>query len=474
MPMLRYWSTLFITVLLICLLLLWIIGSIWIKSNVYRQGYQLLELRALHFSEFLQTQQDAKAIKHYPEFFMPPKFPERRKIPIIMQVVDEKGNLFRVNEDDRSIEIDHSGLKTTSFLYRNVIAGSITHEKVEFNGQTWLMVGVPYTDDKKVKKALYLSMPAREVTLEIHYLRIGLSIVVGIIGLAGWVLIYFLSRRLTRPLREISLAAKAVSEGEYDIILPNEVKEEEIYLLIESFHHMTSQLKKLEQLRTELLAGVSHELRTPITAIRGMIQAVQGKVVTGEEAENFLQISFNEAKRLQQMVEELLDFSSLEGSLNVNQGYNLNFTKLINEVVQQLKCLSDFKSISFKLKLPEKSIWLEGNSERLRQIIMNLLKNSQKACASEIEIRVNVTDKFLSLDVLDNGKGIAPADQPYIFERFYRGKNQGKKDYGLGLGLTISRLLARAHKGDLLLLSTNSEQTVFRLLLPMNTGSANH
>jgi signal transduction histidine kinase len=195
-----------------------------------------------------------------------------------------------------------------------------------------------------------------------------------------------------------------------------------------------------------------------------MIQAVQSKVVTGREAEEFLEISLNEAKRLQQMVEELLDFSSFEAGAAPIRQDTVDLSRLVAEVVRQLSLSPEFLNLQLAANLPTEPVWVEGDAGRLRQIIINLFNNSQRASAAEIKTDLSTEADQVVLDVWDNGRGIALKDQPYVFERFYRGLPAKKK--GLGLGLTISRMLARAHGGDLTLLSTGADGTIFRLCLP--------
>jgi signal transduction histidine kinase len=163
------------------------------------------------------------------------------------------------------------------------------------------------------------------------------------------------------------------------------------------------------------------------------------------------------------MVEELLDFSSFEAGAAPIRQETVDLTSLVAEVVRQLSLSPEFLDLRLATNLPAEPVWVKGDAGRLRQIIINLLNNSQRASAAEIKIDLSMEADQVVLDVWDNGRGIALKDQPYVFERFYRGLPAKKK--GLGLGLTISRLLARAHGGDLTLLSTGVEGTVFSLNL---------
>ncbi|MBR8644395.1 HAMP domain-containing protein [[Brevibacterium] frigoritolerans] len=129
----------------------------------------------------------------------------------------------------------------------------------------------------------------------------------------GTGVIYFLSRQISRPIQDVANAAVQVREGNYDIHFKEEeeIKEEEIYELIESFKEMTNRLKVMEKLQAELLAGVTHDLKTPVTSISGLIQAVKDDVVKGEQSKEFLDISLKETQRLQGMIEDLLNYNAI-------------------------------------------------------------------------------------------------------------------------------------------------------------------
>lgn len=466
MPLLAYWTRLYVLVLLLSLLLLAGITGAWIKISTFDRHYELLEMHAMQLSEayerLLEGGAPGERLLH--ERAVTLRIGQLR-LPLVVQVVDRSGRVFGVrNAKNPAVS---PALQEVSPRHREVLAGRTIREQVQIDSQTWLRVGVPVEQNGAVDRALYVSMPTRDVSDQIRRQYGSLALLTGVIGLAGWLVLYFLSRKLTRPLLQVAAAAQSIAGGEYDVALPQRLKERELQQLVSSFQNMASQLQKLEQLRTGLLAGVSHELRTPITTIRGMIQAVQGKVVTGPEAEEFLRISLDEAKRLQHMVEELLDFSSLEGGAAPIERENVDLSHLVHEVAQQILILTGSENVRIDRILPGGPVFVRGDAGRIRQIMLNLLNNCLKASASEIRIILQACGDKVTLDVEDNGRGIGPEDQPYIFERFYRGGDGKTKPRGLGLGLTISRLLARAHGGDLVLLETSPAGSSFRLMLPL-------
>ncbi len=469
MPLLAYWTRLYVLVLLLCLLVSAGVAGVWINIRTYEHHYDLLETRALQLSEvYDRLPEDGPA----PERLLLDK-PGRMgqpRLPLLVQVVDRMGMVYPVRWSPRGAAAVLSAMQEVSSAHREVLGGRVIRERVQIASQTWLRVGVPVYRNGSVTGGLYISAPTQNVSDQIRRLHGTLALATGVIGLAGWLVLYFLSRKLIRPLLQVADAARSIAGGKYDVALPQRLKERELQQMVTSFQDMASQLQKLEQLRTALLAGVSHELRTPVTSIRGMIQAVRDKVVSGKEAEEFLRISLDESKRLQQMVEELLDFSSLESGAAHIDLEELDLARLVDEVAQQILVLPGSEGLKVELSFPSGSVQIAGDAGRVRQILLNLAGNSRKASAGVIRFALGRDGDTVVLDVTDDGKGIHPADQPYIFERFYRGGQGNIKPRGLGLGLGISRLLARAHGGDLVLLQTSPGGTAFRLTLPAVPG----
>lgn len=449
--MLTYWTWRYVLVLLGTLFVIALLLGTWLRFNIYQQEFQLLQQRAEQMAEGNEN-----------------NFPRVIKRNTVVQVIEPTGKTLLYG--DRSMDYDPTFFNAPP-NYQIVLRGEVVHGQFAIDDQAWLRVGVPvFGDQGRVSEALYISAPAEKAILQLKRVYLLLGLFFSVIGLVGWLVIYFLSRRLTRPLRDLAKAARNVASGDYQFIPhqgEEEIKELEIQQLVQSFQYMIEKLKKLEQLRTELLAGVSHELKTPLTSIRGMIQAVQTGVVKGEEADEFLNISLNEAKRLQKMVQDLLELQTLEAGTVDFEKEPVDLKALINGVIMQLKSMEQFNGIQLNPDLPNEEIIFSGDPGRLRQILLNLLMNSKDAGATSVRIHLFLSPKKnqVVIDLEDNGKGIEEKDQENVFERFYRGVSERKEQHGLGVGLNISRLLTRAHGGDLLLYQTSSTGTTFRILL---------
>ncbi|KEO81663.1 hypothetical protein EL26_19525 [Tumebacillus flagellatus] len=462
-PLLTYWTWQYLLVLFGSLAFLAVLAVVWLQSNAYSQAYEMMEVRATQLADSIgQTIDAAGSLKNLRPYR------ELRNEKFILQVFDEQGHelvFLKGQNPDLPDEVRRESKKRATVLKNNVL-----HEEIETDQENWLRVGVPVQMSDNKTYALYLMLP-KDVAIP-HVTRQFGVVVMLIIGvaLAGWLFIYVLSRRMTRPLRQLARAAQQIAEGGYNPVLPAGVKEKELQQLLTSFHNMATRLRQLEQMRTDLLAGISHELRTPITSIRGMIQAVQSKVVTNEEADEFLQISLDESKRLQSMVEQLLHVSALETGAQEFTRQKVDLVALVEEVIQQLSVLPPFASVEFQRELPPGPVWVSGDAGALRQVLLNLLSNSKHARPTldtplEMRLTVDVQDERVALDVADNGTGILEEEQPYIFERFFRGQERPRGSHGLGLGLHLSRLLARGQGGDLVLVKSDEHGTTFRLLM---------
>ncbi|CAG7648474.1 Sensor histidine kinase RcsC [Paenibacillus solanacearum] len=289
----------------------------------------------------------------------------------------------------------------------------------------------------------------------------------------GWGIVHVLTRRLIKPIQEAANAAKQIVSGNYNLQFRNDYKEREIHELAHSFQEMADRLNRLEKLRTQLLAGVTHELKTPVTAISGLVQAVRGKVVEGEEAEVFLDHCMNECNRLQKMVEDLLDFNSFAaGNIQVDREL-IGMQAMLTDIVERWSCVQERQSIEVKLEAsaPAAELRLFTDPIRIEQILINLLNNARDAIVEGgvVIVRLDTTACYCHISVHDTGCGMPVAGQKDIFEPFYRGAEKRTLVHGLGLGLPFSRMIARSLGGDLVLTHSSSSGTTFELILPLES-----
>jgi len=335
------------------------------------------------------------------------------------------------------------------------------------NGDTLYVVKKNLEFNDRIIGKVILLFPETDIKVGKEQLQY-LIIMLGSLGVLGWAVIYFHSRRLSEPIQNVVTAARQIAEGNYDVPMQKAIKEREIHELVSTFKEMADRLRQQESMRTELLAGVTHELKTPVTSISGLVQAINDEVVTGEEEKEFLEICLKETRRLQNMVEDLLDFNSFAvGAIAVTREEQ-NLNKLIREIASQWKIVQDSDSVFLCTDIPEKQTTILVDSGRVQQILINLLNNARQAIGEggKIELALYETSADMRIDVKDNGQGIPPQEQRLIFERFFRGSNKKDKVCGLGLGLSFSRMIAKAMGGGLVLKESTAEGSTFTLILP--------
>jgi signal transduction histidine kinase len=317
---------------------------------------------------------------------------------------------------------------------------------------------------------MLLLLPEANLLQSFREFRVPRLILAFILILTGWGVIYVLTRRLVKPIQNIVEAAQQVVAGNYDMQLDKVHREREIFELMDVFQEMTDRLKWLESLRTQLLAGVTHELKTPVASISGLIQAVKAGVVTGQEADKFLGMSLKECRRLQKMVEDLLDFNSFAGNTMTVSAEACDLKALVPDIIERWRhgLDEDCPRISFEAEAEAGNWKTMTDPIRLEQIVINLLNNAKAAIgpAGELFISLSVDSTYYLIQVKDTGHGIPTEEQLDIFEPFYRGKRKKTKVRGLGLGLPFSRLIARSLGGDLVLSDSSPAGTVFTLQIP--------
>jgi len=235
--------------------------------------------------------------------------------------------------------------------------------------------------------------------------------------------------------------------------------------------HDITELRRLEQVRTEFVANVSHELRTPLTAIHGYLETLlAGALEEGPNARRFLQIVFRHTERLGRLLDDLTDLSNIELS---RVSLTLAPTRL-DEVVESVLAIIGPKAESGRVRLgrelPSGLPPVLADRDRLAQILINLVDNAVKYTAEGGRVMVGaraVEGERVEVSVADTGVGIPPADLPRITERFYRvDKARSRELGGTGLGLAIVKHLVLAHGGELAIESEPEQGTTVRFTLP--------
>ena len=241
------------------------------------------------------------------------------------------------------------------------------------------------------------------------------------------------------------------------------------------FRDITHEVE-VDRLKSEFVATVSHELRTPMTAIKGyvdiLIMGAAGALT--ENQLHFLDIVRNNIERLNILVSDLLDISRIEAGRVTLNPQSVNLREIAEDVIAEAlrRSQTEGKPMALSLDAPPKMPHVMGDSDRVRQIIGNLVDNAFNYTPTNGTIRVNIHQENgeMQVDVQDNGVGIAPQDQDRVFDRFFRGEHPlVLATPGTGLGLPIVRQLVEMHNGRIWMTSTGvpGEGSTFSFTLPI-------
>ncbi len=227
-------------------------------------------------------------------------------------------------------------------------------------------------------------------------------------------------------------------------------------------------LRQLDAQKDDFLSQVSHELRTPMTSIRSFSEILlSAEAVTDDERMRFVSIIHEESQRLTRLLDEILDMGRLEaGTLDIPLG-NVDAGRVIDAAINSLDGVIRKKQVTIHRQLSDGPIMVKANEDRMQQVLINLLSNAIKyntAKQPEIHVRSKTAGDSLNIDISDNGGGVRREEAATVFEKFSRGR-RSKLDQGAGLGLSISRAIARTMGGDLTLEFAADQTSYFRLRL---------
>ena len=279
-------------------------------------------------------------------------------------------------------------------------------------------------------------------TVLLIYSSLGATLVALLLGI-------LISRTLTRPIRELTAATHAISEGDFDQQVPVRSKDE-MGELARAFNRMSNELARSIHTRRQMTADIAHELRTPLSLILGHAEAVHDGVLPPTR-ENF-EIIREEAERLEHLVDDLRTLSLADaGELKLNP-QTFSVSKLMQDLSAHYQFQTQQKSIDLQLDLDPTLPDLTADPARIMQVLTNILDNALRHTPSggRVTLSARLTSEGIELSVRDTGPGLASEDLDRIFDRFYRADAaRHRADGGSGLGLAIARSIVQAHGGGI-------------------------
>ncbi len=290
------------------------------------------------------------------------------------------------------------------------------------------------------------------------------SVLVG--GAAASGLSYWLASRITQPLKRMQRITRQFAEGELAARLPGS-EIEELNQLAVSFNQMAAGLQGVELRRRELVGDLTHELRTPLTVLNGYLEGMQDGTLE-PSLEIFGRLT-RETKRLQRLIDDFQTLSKAEAGYLPIQLEVMNLRPLLEDLVVRFADQIFEEGPELCLQVMEGLPQVRGDRARIEQILVNLIGNAIRYTdAGSITVQVELGESHLWIGVTDTGVGIAVAELPKVFERFWRADKARTRDgSGSGIGLAIARRLVELQGGEIQVQSQLGEGSCFRFSLPL-------
>jgi two-component system sensor histidine kinase BaeS len=355
-------------------------------------------------------------------------------------------------------------------LVTRALAGQYANEVSEVDGISTMSLALPIMVEDQLVGVIYLSHPLSDIHTVLRDMRSRWISSTAIALVLSAVVGFILSGTITRPLRNLTLAAAAVAQGRFDQHVQVRTQDE-LGQLNRTFNDMTARLRAARQMQIDFVANVSHELRTPLTAIKGMVETLRAGAVTDTSVrDRFLTTVESETDRMIRLVNDLLLLTRADSqALNLDRE-PVDMAELARKTVARIEPQAQSRGVSISIKVLPDAPLVWADRDRIAQVMVNLLDNAVKYSHPDGKISVNIRkqdENTTWIQVQDEGIGISADILPRIGERFYRAdKARSRVGGGSGLGLAIAQTLIAAHGGRLWLESTEGLGTIANFTLP--------
>lgn len=297
-------------------------------------------------------------------------------------------------------------------------------------------------------------------------LAIQLGIITGVLLLLMVVIAVVISKYISRPITQMSLEARKLALGTYDVHFDGGTSRETAELG-EALNYAAKELSNLDTMQKELIANISHDLRTPLTMISGYSEVMRD--IPGEMTAENMQIIIDETKRLNALVNDILDISSMTGGAQKQlHCETFSLTETVRRTLDRYGklCIHDGYSITFAC---DREVFIFADRSKILQVVYNLVNNAINYTGEDkiVQIRQIVENGVCRIEVTDTGEGIPPEQLPQIWDRYYKVKNYYKRSVtGTGLGLSIVKNILLLHGAKFGVRSEVGQGSTFWFELP--------
>ncbi|MBO4950033.1 MAG: HAMP domain-containing histidine kinase [Clostridia bacterium] len=284
--------------------------------------------------------------------------------------------------------------------------------------------------------------------------------------LVSLVVSFVIAKHISSPIEKINKSAKVLASGDFDVRFEGQGYQE-IEQLSDTLNYASSELGKVEGLRRELMANVSHDMRTPLTMIVGYSEVMRD--IPGENNPENVQVIIDEAKRLTEFVNSVLDLSKLQSGMEALEMTRTDITEILEKCVERYTKLLPEESCELELECKGRA-YVNCDVTKITQVLHNLVDNAVNYARDpkKVTIRQLFTGRNVRIEISDNGEGIDHDELPYIWDRYYKTDKSHKRNYvGSGIGLSIVKEILKKHSARFGVESHKDEGSTFWFELPL-------
>lgn len=309
--------------------------------------------------------------------------------------------------------------------------------------------GAYLPDSENRESVLYIKASLDAVGSTVSIIRVQLIWVTMLSLCLGFLIALMISKRFSRPIEMLSMQAKKMAGGDFDVAFEKGFCWE-LDQLSDTLEDTAEELRKSENYRRELLANVSHDLRTPLTMIKGYAELIRD--ISGEdpqERQADLDIILRESDRLSELVKEILEYSALQSNRHFCDLVPTDIGMLAETVVRQFQALWEHDGYQIRMMIESGQI-AGADSARLTRVFYNLIDNAVSHTGTEKKVDVSVKEKgkCVRVEVRDYGAGVQEEELPYIWDRYFTSKQRKRSHQGSGLGLAIAKEILIDHEAQ--------------------------
>ena len=449
---------------------LFVLGAVFLACAVSffeRDRYEVLQRNATFASEITALNYKANGYQHLNEETI------KMAYSIFSRTISAEFFLARLDGDivyyENSVERDLSNVKLAQEYIDSAVAGSYRATGIlpGIYDKPRYIVGIPIMADGVPFAVLFASSPADDLQgflIELSHMFLISTVVVLVVA---FVLIFFLTSSMVKPLKQMLDATQSFSKGDFSKRVPV-ASYDEVGQLSMAFNNMASTLATTEATRRSFIANVSHELKTPMTTIGGFVDGILDGTVPEEKRDQYLTVVSSEVKRLSRLVRSMLDTARIEAGEMEIRPITFDISETIRQSIFTFEQSIEEKQLEIR-GLEEDHIMVCADRDLMHQVIYNLVENAVKFVNHEgyISVSYRTDEKHTYVAIRNSGEGINREEANQLFERFYKSdRSRSLNKNGVGLGLHIARSIINYHHGEIFVHSEEGQYTEFEFYIP--------